>query len=253
MSEESAAESQPGTSGQEIAPEQTSTAGAGADELFYDPSMIQGKPELEALAKELQGAFTRKTQALAKERSKYSQYEQDLALVEQFRQNPKAIIQQMAQQYGVQLGGESQQGQFEPKSWDDVIGAARQQAVDQVLEQLQPYLKDVQNVKKQSIEAQLDSKYPDWRNYEDEMTSLIKSHPTLIQDVDKLYNWAIPHDVLERRAYQAALKKIQGQTESATMTGQTTTARKSAAPTKATSFDDAVNKAREELRAKGIR
>lgn len=238
------------TTGDEL---QTNTsAGVESEDTFFDPSSLGDDPNLQAAYKQMQGAFTKKQQEAATLLKRYQGRDQDLALVDQFKQNPKAVIQQMAQQYGLSLA-EQQQQEFNPQSWDDVIKQAEEKAYSRLQQEMSPLMQDLHNVKKQNIESYLDSKYSDWRNYESDMTSLVNQHPSLAKDPDLIYKMVVPQEALEKRAMQAAMKKVKGETETAQVTGQTTTSRKAPESRKAGSFQEAVQLAKEELAAQGMK
>jgi hypothetical protein len=123
------------------------------------------------------------------------------------------------------------------------------------MQELNPFFSELQAQKKQNIERMLDESCPDWRQYEDEMVKLLKDHPTLSKDPAKLYALAVPHDVLESRATQAALKKLQHKTDAGKVGGTSTT--KNAGPMinsdKPLSFNEAVAAAKQALASQGIK
>ena len=253
MSEEQSDAGLPsGTTGEELqTADQTTTAGSEREDSFFDPSSIQGKPELEAAYKQMQASYTKKMQGLSAKEKEYFANQQKLQMVNEFERDPHGTIQRYAQQYGIQLAGQEQQ-EFNPKSWDDVASHFKEQAKSEILKELQPFISEVHQVKKQSIESYMDQNFNDWRNYETEMMSLLQEHPTLANNPDKLYRLSVPDDVIQKKATQAALKRIQGQTESAQMTGNTT-ARKPSTIKKASSFTQAFEMAQQQLAAKGIK
>lgn len=230
--------------------EQTTDNGPAQEESFFDPASIQDNPELVAAYKQMQGAFTKRMQSLSSQQEKVKAYDE-------FMRDPMTQIRTLASQYGMQLSNgqqaSTQEQEFSPQSWNDVLDHFKQAAKDDILQSLQPFISDIHKVKKQSIESYLDSNYADWRSYEQEMMDLIQQHPTLSSNPDMLYKMAVPDDVITKRATQAAMKKLQGQTESAQMTGKTTTSRKPTEVKKANSFAEAFEMAKAQLAAKGIR
>jgi hypothetical protein len=187
------------------------------EETFFDPTSIKGKPELELAYKDMQRAFTEKTSSIAKNKTKVDAYDQFMA-------NPVPVIRQLAQQYGLSIAEATQvaneaQKQFEPQSWDDVMSRAKKE----VLQELQPFLSEVKDFKKQSVEKTLDEKCPDWRTYEDKMMENLQSHPSLVKDPEMLYRLSVPQEVLEGRAAQRALQKLQDKAKGSQMSSGSNT------------------------------
>ena len=238
------------SAGQSAATVQTTVNGTGTGgESFFDYELIKGKPELEAAYKEMQGAFSRKTQAMSSGRDKITQYDQ-------FMQNPVDTMRQLAQQYGYQMvQGDVKADDGQPKTfnnWEEVFEYADKRAEDRLMAKMQPMIGELQNVKKQNVEQSLDNAHPDWRTYEDSMMENLRAHPTLVNNPDFLYRMSVPAEVLEARANKRALAKIQGATESGTIQGQSATTKQATkAPGKMT-FDQAVSYARQEVNRRGI-
>lgn len=196
--------------------------------------------------KQMQGEFTKRMQGF---RSKQN----DLQLVEQFRANPMAVLQQLAPQYGMRL---IQSGQDEPsnkdwnpQSWDDVKTHFFEEFKK---EQLAPLVSEVRDLKKQNIEQYLTTNHPDWRTYEDSMMDTLRKHPTLVSDPDTLYRMSVPANVIESRATAAALAKLKGATENAQVSGGTNKQATSFEPTGKLSFNEAVEVAKKRLAMKGL-
>lgn len=191
------------------------------EETFFDPASIKGKPELEAAYKQMQKAWTEKTTSLSKDKDKVKAYND-------FVSNPIPVLKQLAQQYGLtlaeaqQVANQAQQA-FEPKSWDDVFSRAKEETKKEVMKDLAPFFSEVKEVKKQSIEKQLDENCPDWRIYEDKMMQTLQDHPSLVKDPVKLYRMSVPDEVWESRATQAAMKKLQDKAKSSKMSSGSNT------------------------------
>jgi hypothetical protein len=219
----------------------------GSEELtFFDPSSIQGQPELEAAYKQMQRAFTEKTQAIASDRKKIEAYNA-------FEANPMATIQTLAQQYGYQLNPyqaqQQQQQEFTPETWEDVLKAADERAEKKYAEKFGPILDRVEKLQQSNVEGYLDQNYPDWRTYEDDMTRLVKEHPTLAKDPGTLYELALPRKVREARATKAALNKIQAGTGAVQVSGGSTINKQvSDTPKKGMSFHEAYEYARKQTK-----
>lgn len=233
------------TDGSSAPPSQTTASGPdGAVESFFDPESIRGKPELEAAYKQMQASYTKKSQEFARNRDKVSQYDQ-------FMSDPVGTMRQLAQQMGYQLV----QGSQEPgdtqdfQTWDDVMAAAEKK----VMKRLEPVLGEIQQMKRSTIEQRLDTQYPDWRQYEDDMMQLLQQHPTLVQDVDRLYRMAVPPEVLEARALKAAQRKLQGTKDASNVQGSSKTTKSVTQSTRAKNFDEAVELAKARLAEQGLR
>jgi hypothetical protein len=234
------------TAGQSVAPTQTTNGTEGGGESFYDYESIRGKPELEAQYKDMQRAFTKKTQAFSEGKDKIAQYDQFMA-------NPVDSLRMLAQQNGYQLVQGQPEHDGKPKTynnWDEVRDDFKESIRAEVMQELQPMFGELQGLKKQNVEQALNNSHPDWRTYEDEMMVTLQAHPTLVNDPDTLYRMSVPEEVLEARANKRALQKIQGTTEGKVQ-GQSTTTQQ---PTKThgkLTFDEAVAHARQEVRRQG--
>lgn len=232
---------------QSVANSQTTVNGpvTTAEESFFDPKEIMGTP-LEAAYKQMQGAFTKRMHAATANQHKIDAYDA-------FESNPAGTLQQLAQQYGyhlIQPGQDQQDGEWQPNTWDEVMDRARKE----VMKEIQPLIKEVQGVKQSNMESYMDNNFPDWRTYEDNMLQLLKEHPTLSKSPDMLYDMALPPEVKRLRAIKEAQKKIQGQTEAAAISGKSTTTKQvNETPNGIRSLDEAVDFARQQLAAKGIR
>jgi len=227
------------------------------DDVFFNPEDIKGKPELEAAYRQMQAAFTKKTQAIRAKQKAAEAYES-------FMQNPHAGIKAMAEKLGYQLqgraastdthGGDEPPAGSEPKTWDEVYTIAEKRALEKVRQEMAPFLEHITEMKKSSIEKMLDDSAPDWRQYEDDMQENLRKHPTLVTDPLTLYTISVPKNVLESRAAQAAMKKLKEKMNSSEPSGQSTT-RKSSVDTqsgKPMSFRESVEYAKQKLAEKGV-
>ena len=164
--------------------------------------------------------------------------------------------QQLAAQQGFQLtraqaaGVAAQQGatpqQWEPQTWDEVLSKAEERAEARLMQKLAPIIGNVQQMTAKNIEAQLDGIDPEWRSYENVMKDTLREHPTLVNDVRKLYRLSVPEDVIESRATQSALSRLTKKTDAAKASG-TSTVRSAPAAPEIKSFDDAVAFAKAQL------
>jgi len=235
-----------GEEGQSVTSTQTTgTGSAGADESFFDPTSIQDSPELMKAYKQMQSAYTKKSQTFKEAQKKVEAYDA-------FQANPQAYLQQLAQQYGYSLNqphkgnGES----WEPQTWEDVVSHTR----EELMKDFQPILSELNELKKSNLEKTLDDSCPDWRIYEDDMMTNLKSHPSLVKDPVKLYRMSVPEEVLNSQATQRALKKLQTKTDNAQVSGgSTTTKTANSLPRGPLSFNDAVKAAEAKLAADGVR
>lgn len=228
-----------------------------AEDTFFDPRDIEGKPELQAAYKQMQGAFSKKMEAIKASKQKIEAYDA-------FAADPVSQLQTMARQYGYsltraeaaqQLKETQVSGDWEPKSWDEVIQKAEEGAYQRLLKENEPMYNEVKNLRKTNLESYLDSNAPDWRTYEDDMMKTLREHPTLVNQPMALYKLAIPENVLQSRATQQALKKMQDKGRSAEVSGASTTTKKSGLkiPDKPITFDEAVKIAEAQLAEQGIR
>ena len=236
-----------------VSTDQKTDSGTEAEETFFDPSSIKGKPELEAAYKDMQRAWTKKT---TDGKLKVKEYETKAQAYDAFMANPVPQIKMLAQQYGLNItDAQAQQvaeqvGNGEPQNWDDVYKVAEQR----VLQKLGPVLNDYQQTRKQNIEKQLDDNCPDWRQYEDEMQGNLQKHPSLVSDPVKLYQISVPEKVWQSRATQEAMRKLQSKAESAQVSGGSTTNKtQSNKPAGKMSFNEAVEYAKRTLQAQGMK
>jgi len=228
------------------------------DDSFTDPSELP--PELQTHYKRMQGAFTKKMQKLSQQEQTQRQ---KLEAYDAFATDPVGSMQRMAAQYGYRMSrADAQQAlqdaqqqpaaqgdtqQWQPQTWDEVLARAEERAERRILERLAPVLGNVQEMRAQTIERQLDEIDPEWRTYEDDMRTNIQTHPTLVKDVAKLYRLSVPDEVIERRATQKALKKFESKAASSKPSASTGPARTAESPPTVNSFDDAVRVAKQML------
>jgi len=228
------------------------------EDMFFDPSQIP--PELMGAYKNMQKAYTQKTQKIAEHRQKIEAYDQ-------FMRDPVTNLQQLAGQYGMSLTRAEakqviqQQGQgqgddwdnFQPKNWGEAFNAFKERAFAEWSQSIQPLVGSVQKMQSRNVEAELTKIDPQWKLYEDEMSANLQAHPTLVKDIDKLYMLSVPKEVWAARGTQQALKKVEATVQAAHVSGKGQTSKTVSAPKKAANFDEAVQAAREELARQGIR
>lgn len=237
------------------------TQQAEAEDSFFDPSTIKDKPELLAAYKQMQKAFSQKTADIKKHRQKVDAYDA-------FMRDPVSELQRMAGQMGYRLtradaeaavakagDGGATGPQWQPQTWDEVLSRAEQRAIEKVRAEFAPMFGQIQELRKSNLEKFLDDNAPDWRQYEEAMVEKLRNHPSLVNDPVSLYRMSVPAEVLESRAMQAALKKLEAKTQSSKVAGpsQTTRQPKTGFPDKPISFDEAVKLAKTQLAEKGIR
>jgi hypothetical protein len=224
------------------------------EETFYDPKTAP--PELQSEYKKMQAAFTKKMQALAKNREKIEAYEA-------FEKSPVETMQKLAAQYGMKLTPAQAQAaldsnaatadNWQPGNWGEVEQRISKAAESRILSQLQPLLQEVHRMKQTSIENQLSEIDPTWHTYEDTMIANLKAHPTLAQDPALLYRMSVPTEAIESRAVQKALKRFEEKGKSAAAAGSSTTGKKPAAALReAKSVQEAWDIAREKLAEDGV-
>lgn len=241
------------TEGQ-VNPAQTTDQGtATEEETFFDPNAVPD--ELKPAYRLMQRAFSEKTTALKASKPKIDAYDQ-------FVSNPVATIQQLAAQYGLHVTQAqasqivqqvaTQNQDWQPKSWQEVIDKAKAEAVPQarqdVLKELSPLIDEVKQAKKANVEKMLDEHCPDWKLYEDDMMKNLELHPSLVKDPIKLYRLSVPEEVLMARATKAALTKMENKVKGSQVSaGSNTTKPGDSSPKKARNFDEAVAIAKEQL------
>ena len=218
-------------------------------ESFFDYESIKGKPELEAAYKSMQSSWTKGKQQFAAGRDKISQYDNFMA-------NPVETMKQLASQYGYQMvQGDVKSEDGKPQSfnnWEEVTEYMTKRAEDSLMAKMNPMLSEVQNMKKQNIETMLDNNYPDWRVYEDGMMDHLRSHPTLVNNPELLYQMSVPPEVLEARAYKKAMQKMKGTTDGAITQGHSSTTQQQVSKPKARNFEEAVQFAKQHLQSQGL-
>lgn len=243
---------EPGTEGQ-VDATQTTQTGTDEEESFFDPSSIKGTP-LESAYKQMQRAWTQKT---TEQKRLLEASQEKLSAYDSFMADPVSSIKALAQQYGLELGSKKD-GQWEPESWDEVIGKVREETREKIFNDLDPVIKEVQQIKRNSIEKSLDeycqtSGLPDWRLHEDKMKKVLSDHPTLVKDPILLYEMALPRNVRESKAMQAAMKKLEEKTRGSQVSpGSNTNKIGARTPEKGMSFEQAVEYARARLAEQGL-
>jgi len=256
---------QEGTAGQSGVAETQGTTSDGTqqsgEETFFDPRSIQDKPELMSAYKQMQRAFTEKTKAIKESKQKIDAYDA-------FYKDPLGQIQQLASQMGYQLTraqaqqvqnqaqqnqqGQQTSGEWEPQSWDEVLQKATEQAYQKIQQDLSPVFNQVKELRESNLERFMDDNFADWRIYEDEMMGNLKQHPSLVNDPTALYRMSVPPEVLESRATQAALKKLQTKAQGSRTSEGSTTKQHGLVPDDIDTFDKAVEYAKKSLAAQGI-
>jgi hypothetical protein len=216
---------------------------------FFDANNLP--PELLVPYKQMQAAFTTKTQDIARQRQKVEAYDA-------FMKDPVGQIQALASQYGMQLTraqaqqvqqAQQEQRDWEPQTWQEVIQRTKSEAREEIMREFAPYLNQVQQMQATNIEKQLASIDPQWRNYENNMRDLLQSHPTLVNDVSKLYRLAVPPEALEAKAIQTALKKYEDKAKHVAVSAGGSAPRSTPASPKIGSFDEAYKEARRKLQS----
>jgi hypothetical protein len=224
---------------------QTSQTAPVVEDSFFDPKSIEGKPELQAAYKQMQSAWTKKMQSVSANKQKLDAYER-------FEKNPQEAIKALAKQYGIEIA-EPKKEEFQPQTWDDVISKTKDEARAEVLGELKPYLDQVREIKKQSIEKQLSDIDPQWQLYEDQMSEMLSAHPSLVTDPAKLYEISIPAEVREQRAMKKALEILNGKKETTPSGGSKTPKTPSNKPSGPLSWDQSIQYAKDQLASQGMR
>ena len=183
-----------------------STGATSTDEpSFFDPSELS--PDLLPAYKQMQRAFTQKTQELAKGRDKIRAY--DAAI-----NDPRGTIEMLSRQAGIPVSfGQATNGQgepaapeWQPNDWQEVLDRAGQEGYERAMRELRPV---VGEMRKSQLERDLDDIFPEWRQYETEFAQALQDHPTLAHNAHALTRLATPQNVLDAKATQAALRKLE--------------------------------------------
>jgi|TARA_Y100000310_G_scaffold71534_1_gene67377 hypothetical protein len=220
------------------------------EESFFDPAKVPA--ELQKAYKDMQRAFSNKTQSIAGNKQKIEEYDA-------FMSNPQETLKRLASQYGLQVvpnGGEvpnqnAPETNNEPQTWDDVYKETQKRVMTEVNERLKPLLSNIQKTTAQNIEKELNAIDPQWELYQDEMQENIRKHPSLVNDVSKLYQVSVPAEVLTSRATKNALQKVEDKSKAAKMSGTRGHFKTEPAKEKVNSFQDAINSARATGRKEG--
>lgn len=241
---------------QETAGQPEEGTGEDSDDSFFNPEDIKDKPELMAAYKQMQKAFTKKMQTIKTERQKIEAFDA-------FQADPVGQMQAMAERMGykmtraqaaAELNHQQEQNNFEPQSWEDVFSAMEKRVEAKMAQRYAPVINQVTQMRKQSIENMLDESVPDWRTYEDEMRENLQRYPGMVNDPLTLYRISVPPEVLESRATQKALKKMEDKVKGAKTSGISSkkTSSDAGMPDGPVSFQQAVEIAKAKLAQDGI-
>ena len=257
---EGRAEPTEGTSKLKEAPKKVATEESFLPE--FDPTTLAAElqPAYQKLEKDFKTVFTKKTQAISKEKQKIEAYDA-------FFSNPVDSLNRTAQQYGfkmVPISQANQQqinqngqgfGDWQPNTWDEVLErfgpVLMKKFEEQFMGKLQPMFDSFQKVTSDNIEKQLGEIDKDWKLYEDEMTENLKTHPTLAKDVAKLYRISVPEDVLRSKYTQLALKRFEEKAASAKVQGKSSVQSSQPIQNKKMTFQESVEWAKQEVAKQG--
>jgi hypothetical protein len=213
------------------------------------------------LEKEYKAAYTKKTQNIADVKRKAEIYDA-------FEKDPHTMLNNIAGQYGYQLTRanqtQPQQAQqmsqqdigpdWQPETWGQVLEMAESRAEKRILDKLrpviEPLLQNVEKIRSDTIETQLDRIDGNWKLYEDEIKENMRLAPALIQSpsgIAKLYRMSVPEDVLTSRATQAALKKFEEKAKAASVESKSHATKTTPEYKGGGSFQDAVDAAKRQL------
>jgi len=204
----------------EAAPEGT-TAAPAADSIpgMYDPDTWSGKQVHE----HWQPMYTKRSQELAEIRKVADQWQQ-------VQQNPWPVINDFLQRSGLKAVSAAEQAAINDdlgERTDQINPQAIEQQVNAMLEQrLAPLQRSFQERETNNVIAELSREFPDWQQYENEITTNLQQFPNLAFDIQKLYDMSVPGHVRDARAYQRHLKQMEtrgalAKTEPATQTVKT--------------------------------
>jgi len=205
------------------------TDNGNAEDTFFDPSELP--PELMSGYKQMQRAFTKKTEGIAQGQRMIDAYKA-------FEADPDGSMQHLARQLGYTLtrAGEGSPNNapqsdpladWEPQSWKEVMEKAEERALARFKSEADPerttMRTEIEGLRRTNIEQKLDDQYPEWREYESEMSTNMLKHPSLVNDPSALARLSIPEERLQAKAMQAALKRIEAKAASSQVSGGSTT------------------------------
>ena len=208
---------------------------------FFDPQKLP--EELKSVYKDMQSAYTKKTQDIAQKRQMIEAYEA-------FQRDPVNTLRQLNQQYGINVQ-EKQDQEFNPNAWDDVFSETEKRMIPKLMKELEKRLGPVENivrgVQRNNLETHFDGVFPGWRQYEDDMVSVINKHPTLVNDPDKLLMASLPRDVYQAHVAREYMEKQRRKLSSAQVSGVSKTNKSDNTQPTVTNFQDAVKAAKAKL------
>ena len=140
---------------------------------------------------------------------------------------------------------------WQPNTWNEVLTAFVPKVMEQLTGTLQtsfkPVMDNLKTLTTSNVERQLTEIDPQWRTYEDNITDTLKEHPTLANNVGRLYRISVPEEVLTARATQTALKKFETKAASAKIQGKSSIQSSTEPTNQKLTFDQAVEKAKRDL------
>ena len=168
-------------------------------------------------------------QKLAGERKK-------VELAEKILENPDKAIELIAEATG--RNTPTQQPEQEEDETAEYVKVVAMSAIQPLIQQLSS---EVATLKASLAQTYLDNQYPDWYLYENEMAELVNKHPSLGQDLDKLY-------LLAKSAHEeAAAIKAQSRKKPTSATKPSAGRHEAEEIKKAKNLDDAFNIALKKL------
>ena len=125
--------------------------------------------------------------------------------------------------------------------------------MQQIDQRYQPVVGKVREMTQASIEQNLSKIDPEWKNYEANMAAVMQKHPTLVNDPETLYRMAVPQEVFEAKATQAALAKLKSQADGSRVSGSTNKKQPAGdGPPKGATFAETAEWAKAKLARDGI-
>ena len=226
-------------------PEQTS------EELLSPEKYEELRKDPEALRKELNKAFTQKTQALAEQRKALEPYQD---LVKGLQEDPQGTVQALAEQLGIKI--EQAETKVEVKEAADKVTSAlkrhlgpdlefladklapalkdavKELAGEVVSKEVEPLKKQTQEMQAETVRQQIDAnlelftkKHPDWKKHEAKMTEIgTRLHPAPDPKTGKPPTWM---EYMEDLYYLATKDVREGDLTKKTVERMTESAKKS--------------------------
>jgi hypothetical protein len=217
----------------------------------------EAKAENDKLYRELNKSYTQKTQALAEQRQKVEFVDQ---FMQMYQRDPDSALGELMKTLGYQpKAAPAAQARpdapgdanWQPKTWTEVLEKASEMAASKMRGEIQPVMEKYEELSTQTIEQKLNEIDPQWRLYEDKMRENMARYPDMVNNLADLYRISVPPEVQEKLAYNAAMRKLDGERQAGRVSGSASVPRAVDSGADIKTFDDAVRLAQEKLKSGG--